>query len=435
MASLSRKIAWNTLVQMAGKAATTTLGVIITILLTRYLGPTGFGTFTFVMVFVTLFGSAADWGLTLITVREASKNGDQAHEIIGNVLIIRLLLAAAAALAAIIAINLLPYDPLTRFLVAIFSLSLLATSLKTSFQITFNVKLQMENTALSDFSANVIIVALVGLIIYFHLGLTQIILAYLAGDILAALVAGALGIRLLPLRLKLVTPTTKYLLLESLPMGAILVVFTIYNRIDTVVLSYFKGEEAVGLYGAAYKIYEVLTLGAAYFANAVLPLISTLAHQDKAKLAEVYRKCFVVLMLLGITVAAVNYLLAPLGIAIIAGPRFAGAVPALRILSLALVVAYFNHLNGYTLIALGKQWYSFVIAIGALIINVALNIVFIPRFSFEAAAFITFVTEGLIVLATLLFLHRTIGLRPQIRDLVSVTREIIQKRGKIFEYA
>lgn len=431
--SLSRKIAWNTFVQIIGKVATTTLGVIITILLTRYLGPAGFGTFTFILVFVTMFGSVADWGLTLITVREASRNSSQAREVIGNVLVVRLILAVVAAVSAIIVIQFLPYDPATKFLVTIFSLTLLAMSLKTSFQIIFNVKLAMGNTALSDFSSNVIILLGVLAVIYLQLGLVGVVLVYLAGDILAAAVAFFLGWRLLPLSLRLFTTETRYLLLESLPMGAILVVFTIYNRVDTVILSYFKGQEAVGFYGAAYRVYEVLTLGAAYFANAVLPLISSLAQTDRARLAEVYRKSFVVLLLFGTSVALASYFLAPVGIAVIAGPKFAASVEALRILSLALVVSYFNHLNGYTLIALGKQWFSFAIAVGALFLNVTLNLVFIPLFSFKAAAFITFITEGVIVIATVVVLRR-FGLVLRFGDVLSVGRELIRKRGRVFDY-
>lgn len=408
MTPVSKKIALNTLAQMGGKVATTGLGVIITILLTRYLGPAGFGAFTFILVFVAMFGSLADWGMTLITIREASKNPAGSSEIIGNILVIRLILATMAAGVAVIVINFLAVEPLVKMLVMIASLSLIASSLKTSFQIIFNVKLRMENTALSDFSTNLLTLAIVFLVINFHWGLTGVVLAYLAGDFLAAGVAAFLSFRLLPLKFSLINPQTKYLLLESLPMGAILVTFTIYNRIDTVILAHFKGQEAVGLYGAAYRIYEVLTLGAAYFANAVLPLISKLAQTDKQKLAQVYRKSFVVLLILGVLVAGTNFIFAPLGIALIAGDKFAGSIPALQILSLALIVSYFNHLNGYTLIALGKQWYSFVIAIGALTLNIVLNWIFIPIYSYYAAAFITFITEGMIVLATLLILHKTI---------------------------
>ncbi|MCL4389994.1 MAG: flippase [Patescibacteria group bacterium] len=433
MASLTRKIAANTAAQMTGKAASTVLGVVITILLTRYLGPAGFGTFTFILVFVTMFGTAADWGLTLITVREASQDARVANEIIGNVLVIRLLLAALAAAVAVAVMHLLPYDPLTQTLVLIASLTLLAISLKTSFQIIFNVKLRMENTAISDFCANLLTMLLVFGVINFNWGITGVVLAYLAGDIFSALVAGFLGFRLLPIRLSLAHPATRYLLLESLPMGAILVTFTIYNRIDTVILSAVKGDVAVGFYGAAYRIFEVLVLGAAYFSNAILPLISNLAQHDRVKLGEIYRKAFVVLLLLGSAVAAVNYLLAPLGIALIAGAKFAPAVPALQILSLALVVSYLNHLNGYTLIALGKQWWSFVVAIGALFLNVGLNWILIPYFSLYGAAAITFVTEGSIALASVILIHKMIGVSPRPGDIFAVGREIITKKGKIFE--
>ncbi len=433
MASLSKKIALNTLAQVAGKVGTTTLGVIITILLTRYLGPAGFGSFTFVLVFVAMFGTVADWGMSLITVREASKEVGKAMEIIGNAMVVRLVLAVVAAIVAILVINFYPTSSSLKLLVAISSLSLVALSLKTSFQIIFNVKLQMHNSAIADFSCNVFTLLVVLFVIHFGLGLTGVVVAYLIGNCVAAFVAAFLGFRLLPLKFSLFNPQTRYLLLESLPMGAILVVFTIYDRIDTVILAYFKGQEAVGLYGAAYRVFEVLTLGAAYFANAVLPLISNLAHTNREKLVEVYRKSFVILLILGVSVAVTNYIFAPLGIAIIAGPKFAASVDALRILSLALVVAYFNHLNGYTLIALGKQWYSFGIAIGALVINVILNLIFIPRYSFYGAAFITFVTEGLIVLATLVILNKQIGLTPRLSDLPKVVKEFITKRGKIFD--
>lgn len=433
MTSISHKIGWNTLIQMVGKIATTSVGVLITILLTRYLGPAGFGSFTFVLVFVTMFGTVADWGMTLITVREASKNEEEASQIIGNTLVIRLVLSMIAAVLATACIWIFPYDNSLRLLVSVASLTLIAMSLKTSFQIIFNVKLHMENTAISDFAANLIVLMVVIAVVRLNLGITGVIIAYLAGDFIAAGIAGFLALRYIPIKPKLLISSTKFLLLEAMPMGALLVVFTIYNRIDTVILSYFKGQEAVGLYGAAYRIFEVLVLGAAFFANAVLPLISSLAHTDRQKLGIVYKKSFVVLTFFGVGVAVTNFFLAPFAIFLIGGSKFLGAVFPLQILSLALIVSYFNHLNGYTLIAVGKQWYSFAIAITALVINVVLNLIFIPLYSYNAAAFITFLTEGLIVVLSLFLLRKLIGIKFSLSDYPNVVKEFIIKRGKIYD--
>lgn len=418
---------------MLGKIASTTLGVVITILLTRHLGPAGYGTFTFILVFVTMFGTVADWGLTLITVREASKNPEREKEIIGNVLMIRLGLATIAAAASVLVIHLLPYDQSTKALTSVASLYLIALSLRTSFQIIFNVKLAMQNWAWSEFSANALTIVLLVWLLSHGAGLREVILAYLAGDFFSAGVAAWLAYRMLPLKLSLVSQYTKALVLESLPMGAILVVFTIYNRIDTVILSFYSGQEAVGFYGAAYRILEVLILGAAYFANSILPLLSNYAQHDRERLRRMFKKSYVVLSFLGVGAAIGTYLLAPLAIAIVAGPQFSGSVVALRILSLVLVVAYFNHLNGYTLIALGKQWYSLAIALVALVVNVSLNLIFIPIYSYQAAAFITFLTEGLIVVLSLILIRRELRVLPSLADIPGVVREFIVKRGKIFE--
>jgi O-antigen/teichoic acid export membrane protein len=400
--TLSHKIAWNTLIQIIGKGVSVVLGVIITILLTRYLGPAGYGTYTFVLVFVTMFGVIGDWGLSLITVREASKNEKDAQEIISNVFVLRLILAIIAVTASIITIHLLPYSSQIRQLVTIFSFFLIVTSIKTSLQIIFNVKLVMQYWAISEAVANVIYLLLILIIINTSAGIYWIITAAVVDQIASIAVAGVLGARLLPLKLSFKSKYTKTLFWEALPMGGILVLFTIYNRIDTIILSLFKGETAVGYYGAAYKVFEVLTVPAAYFANSVLPVISNLVVTDKQGLVRVYKKCLLALLGMGFTMAVANYFLAPLAIQIIAGPQFTPAIFALQILSLALIASYFNHLNGYTILALGKQWASFFIAVVALVINLILNLIFIPQFSFPAAAFITFLTEGLIVILSLM---------------------------------
>lgn len=431
MASVSGKIATNTLFQVVGKAGSTALGVLTTILLTWYLGPVGFGTLTFILVFVTLFGALADWGVSLITVREASRDLNSAGKIIGNVVIVRLCLAMVAGIVSVGVIWLLPnYDFQTRYLTSIASFYLLILSLKTSFQIIFNVKMKMHNWSISELCSSVLTVSLILLVVLFKADILQVILAYMAGDLLAAGVAFYLGRRILPLELRIVSDKTKYLLLEAIPMGAILVVFTIYNRIDTVLLSFYQGNTAVGYYGLAYKIFEVLVLGAAYFANSILPIISDLAISNRPRLGEVYRKSFVILLLMGVGVAVLAFLFAPLLPFVFT--KFGPSVIALQILSLALVVSYLNHLNGYTLIALGRQWDSFLIAIAALIVNVTLNFLLIPHFSFVAAAFVTFLTEGLIVLLSLVVIKKQLGIIPSVSDLFKVTKEIFIKRGQIF---
>ncbi len=405
MSKVIRSIAANTLFQIFGKVISTTLGVIITILLTRYLGPAGYGQYTFVLVFVTMFGVIGDWGLSIITIREASKKIEEAGKIIGNVLVIRLVLSIIAALLSIVTINFLPYDNSIRLLVSIASVYLLAISLKTSFQIVFTVKLKLQNWAISEVAANSLALILIILLIKNNGGLPQILWAFNLAHLMAALIAAILAKKLIPVKFSWRQEGSKYLLTEALPMGAILVLFTVYNRMDILILSYFHGDQAVGIYGAAYRIFEVLVLGAAYFTNSILPMISKMAVEDREGLRRIFKNSFFFLALMGVGAAVTNFIFAPLGIEIVAGEKFSASVAPLRILSLALIVSYFNHLGGFTLIALGKQWWSFKIAIVALLFNLALNFILIPKFSYNAAAFTTFLTEGLIVIINVIVIR------------------------------
>ena len=200
-------------------------------------------------------------------------------------------------------------------------------------------------------------------------------------------------------------------------------VFTVYNRVDTVTLGYYKGAEAVGFYGAAYKVYEVLVLGAAYFANSVLPILSKRAHTDNQGFTKAFVKGYVILFFLGIFVAVMNLIFAPLAIMIIGGPKFYPSILALQILSLAVVVSYFNHLNGYSIIALNKQWFSLGLAMVALTFNLILNLILIPQFSFYGAAFNTFLTEGFIVIVSLFILRKWGNIKFGFSDVIIAFKE------------
>jgi O-antigen/teichoic acid export membrane protein len=174
-------------------------------------------------------------------------------------------------------------------------------------------------------------------------------------------------------------------------------------------------------------------LVSAYFANSILPLISKLAKEDLVKLRKVYERSMMLLLIVGICAAVTTYVLAPLGIRIIAGESFNTSIILLQILSISLVVSYLNHLNGYTLIALGKQWYSFFIALVALAVNLILNIAFIPYHSYYAAAFITFITEGLIAIMSIFVIRRFVGIKFSLEIIVDFYREAFVHIRKIIK--
>jgi O-antigen/teichoic acid export membrane protein len=89
--------------------------------------------------------------------------------------------------------------------------------------------------------------------------------------------------------------------------------------------------------------------------------------------------------------------------------EFTEAVGVLRILAVAIFLAYFNHLTGYTLVALSQQKKYLKVPILALIFNIGLNFLLIPKYSYWAAAWVTVATEGLVLIVTARYLYKILN--------------------------
>ncbi len=435
--NLTRVVAYNTSVQILGKAITLVFGITTTALLTNYLGPTGFGNYIFALSFVSIFSSIADWGTVLIGVREASRAEEKQEEIFSNTFILRLLLSFLAMLVVWVIIYFFPLgssQTSLKNLVIFSSILILIFSLKTSLEIVFQTKLKQGKTALVELVASLLTLLLSFLAIKIGGDLFAIFTGLILANIAASILAFILARQLTNFNFSISPAILKMISLEALPMGGVLILYSVYNRVDSLILQAIKGSEAVGVYGLSYRIYEVLVLGAFYLMNTLLPIISQ--EKDPVRLRHIYQKTIDVLMLAGITVFLGTIIFAPLAIKVIAWQKateFGQSIPLLRILGLATLVSYLNHLTGYTIVALGKQRKYLLIALAAMVFNFSLNLILIPRFSFYAAAWITVLTEGLVFLLTSLFLIRTMGFVPSLFSFPKTGWEIITNRKKLFE--
>lgn len=429
---ISQKVAVNTLAQILGRVGVILATIVSTAILTRSLGISGFGNYVFIISLILLFTAISDWGTGIISVREASKEKEEEEKIFGNALVFRFLFALVSFLIVNFLIRILPQFKTLILVTTIASFLLFFHSLRTSCQIIFQTKLRFENIAISEVTTSFAFLIFL-LLALKTLSLSQALLFLLLANLLGTILALFLSRKLAKFKLSLDKKIIKKIFFEALPTGALLLIFSIYNRIDIIILQALKGSEPVGIYGLAYKVHDNLVLGAAYLANALFPILSKYANERglSSRLMLIYKKSFDVLFLAGIFLVVSVYILAPLIVAIIGGSQFLESVLALRILVFATFLAYFNHLTGYSLIALGKQKISLVVAVIALVWNISLNLIFIPRYSYIAAATITIATEGLVLVLTSLYLARKFNLKPSF-SFPKTLVEIIKTRGKIF---
>src|SRR5919109_5676528 len=104
--NVARRVAWNTLTQAGARIVTLGLAVLITSVLTRHLGVSGYGVYVTVTVYVPFFALFFDAGLTTFVVRSLATD-PRRTELFREALALRLALALGITVLAFALVPLL----------------------------------------------------------------------------------------------------------------------------------------------------------------------------------------------------------------------------------------------------------------------------------------------------------------------------------------
>lgn len=393
MENIYRRIGFNTGIQVVGKIVSLILGVITVGFLTRYLGQQGFGNYTLVFAYLSFFGIIADCGLQLTMVRELAQK-KLAASIYSTYFFLKLALVVFSSLLAIICLVFFPYTIFLKIGIIIASIGFAAGSLNNFGAVIFQANLRLDLVTFTDLLARVITTLFIFIFIFTNSGFYSILLTILIGNLAGSLLITLLLKKLISFKFNFDLRLAKKLIIKSIPIGLISVLALLYFKIDTLILSVYRNSSEVGVYGLAYKIIEnILVLWGFYLAS-VYPLLSGYFGENMFEPAKMLLKRSLLLALgLGMIVIVFGYVLSPVAVMILGGKEFSQSVLALRILLFSVPFFFINNLIYHNFLAKALLDRLFV-AIGAsLCVNLVLNLIFIPKFGYQAAAFNTLITE------------------------------------------
>lgn len=177
------------------------------------------------------------------------------------------------------------------------------------------------------------------------------------------------------------------LLIFSLPLLATAMISVIILWTDTLMLGYFKIPEIVGLYNAAHPLAYFIAMPLTALVLIYTPVATSLYSQNL--MAELRRNYTVLTKWLSFLILPIFLVLCLFPEAVLNlffGSAYMAAAPALRILSIGLIISNLFGPNGSTLIAMGKSRFVMWSALAMAIVNVFLNIVLIPPLGIVGAA-------------------------------------------------
>lgn len=178
----------------------------------------------------------------------------------------------------------------------------------------------------------------------------------------------------------------------AVPLLGATVLAVIFHRMDLLMLGRMETEDNVGLYAAATRIIDVVVLVPRILATAVYPTLRKQLDVEPARLgamvADATRLSLVVCSLAGLAV----WILAPLALRVVLGEEFLPATDALRFLSWGILLQGAAHMIARLLLAIEAERAFALVAGTSLLTNLVLNLVWIPRFGIEGAAYATLVS-------------------------------------------
>ena len=187
----------------------------------------------------------------------------------------------------------------------------------------------------------------------------------------------------------------------------------LFGKFDAVILSYFKGDESVGLYGASLKLVWMLIFIPSFITQAAFPRLSQHAANNDSRfnsLIGYLLKSNFVLTFFG---SLLIYFFARPIIFLIYGSEYMASVQVLRVLIWCLPLHGLNGVFIYGLNARNKQKVNALFIGAMLLLNILFAVILVPRFSYMGASFATFTSLFVLLVVFMIYYLRKGYIQPK----------------------
>jgi O-antigen/teichoic acid export membrane protein len=388
--------------------------LVVVVVMAPVIGQVAFGQYIFASTVTALLALGTDLGLGVWTTRSVARaSGEGAatarsrQEIVEVGLAIRGLAAVPYACAvAVVAVTTL--EGSARVAMGLLGIAALANAFGDHFAAIVRGFERFADEARLN-ATRAILLAVAGLVtVTVTRSLVGLCAGLAAANVGGVLVGAALLRRLVPSRppvppvaggapqrlaaLRLDRSLAKAALSQSLPLWVGGIFSMLYFKIDTLFVRSLAGDAALGVYGAAFKVFEGAMILPSIFLSVSFPRLAR-AHGDAVAQHRLEKHLATLLFATGLLVGAVCFVGGTPIVRLLFGARFGDAVFSLRVLAVGIPLLFLNYGLTHFLIArdLGKltQWAS----ITMLGLNVVLDVTLIPRGGGVGAAWATVLTE------------------------------------------
>ena len=371
---------------IGGKIAQMLVSFVVGILTARYLGPSNYGLIGYAGAYVAFFTAFCTLGINSLLVKEFVENPENAGEILGTSLVLRIVSSFLSALTIICIVFFIDAsEPITLGVVALCSLGVIFHVFEI-FNYWFQSKLNSKITAIAT------------LVAYIVTSIYKIILVITQKNVMWFAFATSVDYICIAVFLVIAYKKNggkklsfsweygKSLLKRSYHFILSGLMVAIYGQTDKLMLKQMISETEVGYYSTAVAICGMWTFILLAVIDSVYPSIMQANGKDEELFKKRNKQLYAFVFYLSIAVSLAFQIFAPLVIKILYGQQYLGAISPLRIITWYTAFSYLGGARDAWIVCKDVQKYLKYIYLGSAIVNVILNLVFIPLLGASGAA-------------------------------------------------
>jgi O-antigen/teichoic acid export membrane protein len=405
-----RRIAKDSVVLFGGEAVSRLLLFATSVALARALGPESFGLVTFAQALLGYFLILGDAGLATYGVRAVAASPQSARGAWLGIVRTRTAITLVLVVAAWIVLLALRLDRTMTWVVGITLTTAIPAAVLADWALRGLGRMHAA-AGLLVLSSAVTLALVLGLVS----GPADVVWAPGARVVgaLAAALAGLWLLRGFPFAGAGAREASAWLSIHGVSRmlasgGALLATnaaVLAYNSADMLLLEPLAGSREVGLYGSAYRVIQLPMAGLYTLTAAALPaLVRSRAGAPVSR--QPLRLLQVLALIAGLVIALALWGLREPIVRMLYGPAYREAARALAVLAFAVPLDFLVSVKGTGYIAAGLERTAALCAGAAALVNVAGNLVLIPRWGMMGAAWTTLGTYLLLLALYTAFLDR-----------------------------
>lgn len=391
-----QRIAKNTIFLASSNIISVVFSFFFLVYTTRYLGSEKYGLLSFAIAFASITIFLADIGISSVIVRDVARDKSKTSVYVGNSILMKVILAAITLLSTAAIGFALGYPSSTIKMVMVILLSLIIVSFSGIFSSILSAYEIMEYISIGTVIYNLVMLTFAMLAISLGVDVYGFAYVYLFSSIVFLCYFAIVFLRKMPRpKWDVDLAFWKYMVKEAIPFGLSSVFVRVYYYVDTVMISLLisNPNEVMGWYNAAYRMVIILSFIPVTFLGSIYPIMSKFYVSSDKYLGFMYERSFKYLMALAIPIGVGTTILGKDLISLVYGPAFASSAIALQILIWSEVLIFINSAFGYLFNSINLQMIVAKQTMLAAALNILLNLILIPQYSYVGASSATVATQ------------------------------------------